>query len=63
MIESRAIQRRSDDGKWLAIAIHRHSERARIEPFDAIEIDLAVLWTNLPLPTKASEAAAEYDAY
>jgi Uma2 family endonuclease len=53
---------RLHEGRWLAIAIHRNHERARIEPFDAIEIDLALLWANLPLPTKASEEAAYYDA-
>jgi len=37
--------------------------RAPIEPFEAIEIDLAVLWANVPLPTKASEEAAGYGAY
>jgi Uma2 family endonuclease len=50
-------------GKWLAIAIHRTSERARIEPFDAVEVDLAVLWANLPMPTNASEEGAEYGAF
>jgi Uma2 family endonuclease len=54
---------RLHEGKWLAIAIHRSNERAGIEPFDAIEIDLAVLWADLPLPTKASEEASEYSAY
>jgi hypothetical protein len=39
------------DGKWLAIAVHKDIERARIEPFDAIEPDLAVLWADVPLPT------------
>jgi Uma2 family endonuclease len=54
---------RLHDGQWLAIAIHRSHERARIEPFEAIEIDLAELWANIPLPTKASEEAAEYSSY
>ena len=35
-------------------------DRARIEPFDAIELELAALWTHLPLPSKAGEEAAEY---
>ena len=51
------------DGKWLAIAAHVGNGLARVEPFDAIELDLARLWANLPLQTKASEEAAEYDAY
>lgn len=51
---------RLHDSMWLAIAVHRSDVRARIEPFEAIEIDLARLWANLPLPTRASEEAAYY---
>ena len=51
------------DGKWLAIAIHIQNARARIEPFDAIEIDLTILWANVPLPTRVSEDPAEYGSY
>jgi hypothetical protein len=43
------------DGKWLAVAVHKDAERARIEPFDAVELDLAMLWADAPLPTRASE--------
>ena len=48
------------DGKWLTLAVHKDTDRARIEPFDAIEIDLSVLWSDVPMPTRASEEAAEY---
>jgi hypothetical protein len=48
------------DGKWLVIGVYKDTDRARIEPFDAIELDLAMLWADVPLPTKASESAAEY---
>jgi Uma2 family endonuclease len=51
---------RLHDGKWLAIAVHKDTERARIEPFDAIELDLAQLWADVRLPTRAGEEAAEY---
>ena len=51
---------RLHDGKWLTIAVHKDDDRARIEPFEAIELELAALWTHLPLPTKAGEEAAEY---
>ncbi len=51
---------RLHDGMWLAIAIHQGDVRARIEPFDAIEIDLGRLWANLPQASRASEAAAYY---
>src|SRR5439155_23641866 len=50
---------RLHDGKWLALAVYKDDERARIEPFDAIELDLAVLWADLPLPTRASEEGSE----
>ena len=48
---------RLHDGKWLTIAVHRDQDRARIEPFEAIELDVGALWANLPLPTRASDAA------
>ncbi len=51
---------RLHEGKWLTIAVHKDDDRVRIEPFDAIELDLAVLWADVPLPTRASEEAAEY---
>ena len=52
---------RQHEGKWLAIAVHKDDDRARIEPFDAIELDLAGFWADLWTPTQASEAAAEYN--
>jgi Uma2 family endonuclease len=52
---------RLHQGKWLVIAVHKDDERARIEPFGAIELDLANLWANVPLPTRASEGTAEHD--
>ena len=48
------------EGRWLSIATLGDSDRARIEPFDAIELDLGLLWANLPLPTRAGEESAEY---
>ena len=51
---------RLHDGKWLSIGVYKDSDRARIEPFDAIELDLAVLWADVPLPTKASESPGHY---
>jgi Uma2 family endonuclease len=52
---------RLHDGNWLAIAVHKDDDRARIEPFDAIELDLALLWADLPLPTHATEEPGYYD--
>jgi hypothetical protein len=34
----------SEGGLWTLLAIHREEERVRAEPFDAIELDLALLW-------------------
>ncbi|HEY3802044.1 MAG TPA: Uma2 family endonuclease [Kofleriaceae bacterium] len=51
---------RLHDGKWLTIVVHKDDDRVRVEPFDAIELDLAVLWADTPLPTRAGEEAAEY---
>jgi hypothetical protein len=56
---------RLHEGTWLAIAVHKDADRARIEPFDAIELDLALLWADAPLPSRASDEPARYatDAY
>jgi Uma2 family endonuclease len=64
-----AVQRtlellRAPDGAWLIAAVHRGDARVRVEPFEAIEIDLAVLWAAIAPPpprgTRAAEEAAEY---
>jgi Uma2 family endonuclease len=52
---------RLHEGKWLTLAVYKDDDRARIEPFDAIELDLAVLWADVPLPTQAREGAADYE--
>jgi Uma2 family endonuclease len=60
--------RRLHEGKWLDIAAYRGDVRVRAAPFDAIEIDLSVLWARIslspPLPSsggsRASEPAGEY---
>ena len=35
---------RNPDARWLLLAVHRDAARVRAEPFDAIELDLGVLW-------------------
>lgn len=56
---------RLHDGKWLLIAIHKGDVRIRAEPFEAIELDLSVLWAFIAAPpprgTRASEPGAEYE--
>ena len=35
---------RLDGDTWRLLAVHRDGARVRAEPFDAIELDLAILW-------------------
>lgn len=52
---------RLHEGKWLIVGLHRGDVRVRAEPFDAIEIDLSIIWARLPPPpNRAAEIAAEY---
>lgn len=54
-LEAFKLQRR----RWLSIGVYKDDDRARIEPFDAIELDLALLWADVALPTRAMEALGE----
>jgi Uma2 family endonuclease len=36
----------NQNGKWLLLAAFENDDRVRIPPFDAIEIELAVLWAD-----------------
>jgi Uma2 family endonuclease len=47
------------DGKWELSATLHDDERGRIPPFDAIEIELASLWSDLPI--RAGEEPARYE--
>lgn len=38
---------RLQGSQWLLLATHKDSERARIEPFEALELDLALLWQDV----------------
>jgi len=49
------------DGRWTVVGLYKDADRARIEPFDSIELDLAVLWAESPLPTRAAEQPGHYD--
>lgn len=40
---------RREGSQWLIVAVHRDDARVRAEPFDAIELDLAVLWADVKL--------------
>jgi Uma2 family endonuclease len=52
------VLRRVDD-KWLTVGVYADDERVRAEPFEAIELDLADLWADLP--SRASEPGADYE--
>lgn len=56
---------RLHEGKWLTVAVHHDDQRVRAEPFDAIELDLALLWADLAagkpgLGGRVAEPVAEY---
>jgi Uma2 family endonuclease len=57
------VLRRNDAG-WQLAATYRDDQRVHPEPFDAIELDLAILWRALAGPSprrdRASEPAAVY---
>jgi len=40
---------RLQEGKWLIVDVHGADARVRAEPFDAIELDLSVLWADVQL--------------
>ncbi len=52
---------RLHQGKWLILGVHAEDERVRAEPFEAIELDLAALWADLPPPARAAETGATYE--
>ena len=42
---------RLEGERWLIAAAHSGEERVRAEPFDAIELDLSILWADVARPT------------
>src|SRR5262249_53550756 len=51
-------------GRWRAIATHQDNERIQVEPFEALKLDLSLLWHGLsaapPRRDRASEPTATY---
>lgn len=43
---------RLENGRWSLLATHRDDAKVRAEPFDAIELDLSILWADVVLPEK-----------
>lgn len=39
---------RLHEGSWLIAAVHEGSEKVRAEPFEAVEIDLSLIWGEIP---------------
>ncbi|MGI5863497.1 MAG: Uma2 family endonuclease [Myxococcales bacterium] len=37
---------RVEEGRWFVVAVHAGDEKARAEPFEAIELELAALWAR-----------------
>lgn len=52
---------RNHENTWLAIGLWKNDDRARIPPFEAIELDLSLVWRHVVPPTRASEEQAEYE--
>ena len=41
---------RRQERQWLQVGVHRDEVKVRAEPFDAIELDIGVLWADLAPP-------------
>jgi Uma2 family endonuclease len=39
----------STPGQWSAIGVHRDEAKVRAEPFDELELELAILWRDVQL--------------
>jgi Uma2 family endonuclease len=42
------------EGRWTILGVYEETAKVRAEPFDAIELDLALLWTDVDLGTPPS---------
>jgi Uma2 family endonuclease len=38
---------RLESGRWAIVSVHSEDDRVRAEPFDAIELELGVLWADV----------------
>jgi Uma2 family endonuclease len=36
------------EGRWLLIGSHQNKDKVRAEPFEAVEVDLSLIWSDLP---------------
>lgn len=63
LLRTLEVLRLHDDG-WLVTGIFRDGQRVRAEPFEAIELDLADLWSDVeppPPPFRAAERIVLYE--
>ncbi len=49
---------RLESGRWLIVGAWRDDARVRAEPFDAIELDLAILWADVTLAGQGAAPTA-----
>ena len=49
------------DERWVTIGLYKDNDRARIPPFEALELDPAMLWHYNPLPSRAMEQPGHYE--
>jgi Uma2 family endonuclease len=49
---------RLQDGRWLIVGVFQKQDKVRAEPFEAIELDLSLLWGDLP-PEETEEEDSE----
>jgi Uma2 family endonuclease len=58
---------RAHDGGWSLVDTYHDAARVRAEPFDAIELDLSMLWASIvpppPRGSRAAELGREYGDY
>lgn len=47
---------RLQGGYWLLVKVFEGGEKVRAEPFDAVEIDLAVVWGDTPVPAPSVQS-------
>lgn len=40
------------DGAWVVIGSYEGTEKVRVEPFEAFELDLSILWADVVLPER-----------
>jgi hypothetical protein len=48
---------RLHQGDWLIVGIHKSEDKVRAEPFEAIEIDLSLIWEEFPHEPAEDEPA------